>query len=162
MNWSSYTQPGKSLNHAVLQFLHLQMRRAPAVSRDRGGDHGNVAGQYSQIFVPAVKLMGGYWHLTIDKVFIDSGPARCYKMQKPQRQRGQTLPPKKLFVMATVCIAACDRPIPEPLLQQRGSPDPCALLRAPMLCFIVNLCGMGHKIPCIRIGKEECLCMPPP
>lgn len=71
MNWSSYTQSGEPFNLAALQLLHLQMRRAPAVSRDWGGDHGNVAGQYSQIFVPAVKLMGGYWCLAIDKVFID-------------------------------------------------------------------------------------------
>lgn len=83
-------------------------------------------------------------------------------MQNQLRQRGQTLPPKKLFVMATVCIAVCDRLIPEPLLQQRGSPYPCALLRAPMVCFILNLCHTGHKIPCSRTGKKEHLCISPP
>lgn len=72
MNWPSHTQSDKPFNVAALQSVHLQMRMVPAVSQDWGGDHGNVAGQCSQIFVSAAKLTGGYWCLPIDKVLIDS------------------------------------------------------------------------------------------
>lgn len=74
-------------------------------------------------------------------------------MQRKLRHRGQTLPPKKLFVMVTACISVCHRLIPEPLPWERGSAYPFLLLRTFMLCFILNWWDTGHKIPCSRMGE---------